>query len=170
MRFLRAAVLLPAAVLAAACGAGIGAPSSTAAPGVPSASAAESTTVSAGAATTATATAAVTGGGRIATAVSHAPGSVAVVVTVTLTGPARYESGCIDSLQVQLLDGGGAVVATAPVPTPGMLRCMAISLNPLGAGQTQTFTLSLAAPRAGTYTVTGNVAGIGSIPTASVTV
>ncbi|MFN2466336.1 MAG: hypothetical protein ABR598_08755 [Candidatus Dormibacteria bacterium] len=75
-----------------------------------------------------------------------------VEVTVTVSGPASVEGGCVPALTAWLADVHGQQVGMAA--TPG-LRCQAISITDIPAGETRDFHVSLPQPPPGTYTVHG---------------
>lgn len=76
-------------------------------------------------------------------------------ISLTVTGPADYESGCVRPLQVWVVGPDGKVAWTEPVPE---VACMAIMNAHLADGQAATFGASwpVAASLApGTYTIHG---------------
>lgn len=85
-----------------------------------------------------------------------------IVVSAAVSGPARLYGGCQPTLQVSLVDSGGALVPVAA--SPGSARCLAITDVPIAAGQTETFTATLPLPAAhGRYTVRASLAGGGEL-------
>jgi hypothetical protein len=162
-------------VLTLGCGASVAQSQTAAQPGAGGAAASRSSTTSTGAEVTASASAsaessgsagaaAVTTRARVDTAAS------AVVVDVTITGPAELLGGCQPTLTVRLVDSAGKAFGQ-PSPAPGSVHCLAIVDVPLAAGQTRDFTASVPLPAAhGTYTVEGQLNGAGPIPTVTVAI
>lgn len=72
-------------------------------------------------------------------------------VRVTVSGPVTVESGCIEALTLWLVGVGGRVDAS---PTPGV-RCQAIALDYIPAGQTRDYRATIPIPAPGTYAVHG---------------
>jgi hypothetical protein len=64
------------------------------------------------------------------------PGYTQVNLAATVTGPADYESVCVQTVHFWALDVSGNQVWAEPVP---MIACMAIGYRHLRAGETATF-------------------------------
>jgi hypothetical protein len=92
-----------------------------------------------------------------------------VVVDVRVTGPAQLLGGCEQTLAVHLVDAAGtALISPSP---PGSVHCLALTDLPVPAGVTQDFTATLPLPPAhGVYTVAGQLAGAGAIPSVSLSI
>jgi len=60
-----------------------------------------------------------------------------VHLTLTVTGPIRYEAACVQTLHIWAEDGRQQQVWSEPVPE---IQCMAIAYKTLAAGETATFT------------------------------
>jgi hypothetical protein len=141
----RAAAIAAVGVLAAGCGSvpgGSGPPCVGASCVVTTASPAPSPSASGGSASAHGWTT------RVAISVNH------VDVSVTVSGPLSVEAGCVPPLAVWLVGADGGRLD--PSPTPG-LRCQAIAIEDIPAGQVRDYPATLPPPSPGTYTVHGLV-------------
>jgi acyl dehydratase len=78
-----------------------------------------------------------------------------VHATVTVTGPAEYEAGCVQTVRLWVLDAQNQRAWTEPAPE---VTCMAIINKQLPAGQTATFQVDwpvAATLHPGRYTIHG---------------
>ena len=78
-----------------------------------------------------------------------------VHATVTVTGPTDYEAGCVQTVQLWVLDDQNQRVWTEPAPE---VTCMAVISQHLRAGQTATFHTdwpTAASLHPGRYTIHG---------------
>ena len=78
-----------------------------------------------------------------------------VHATVTVSGPTEYEAGCVQTVQLWVLDSQNQRAWTEPAPE---VTCMAIINKQLPAGQTATFLVDwpvAATLYPGSYTIHG---------------
>jgi hypothetical protein len=77
-----------------------------------------------------------------------------IQVRVTVVGPLSVEAGCSPALAAWIARLDGTKIE--PSPDPGV-RCQAIVIDDIAAGQTRDYSVVIPAPPPGTYTVHGLV-------------